>query len=156
MSYSYFFKREKGNYKTVASVIERQKHKVEIKELTEVVFLALNLFICEVWKPGSVLSECKQNKSSFLASVPALYEEQWRSCIEKITLCKLNQRIWESAACLFVPLFVFQRLMHTEQTSIHNVFNPTVIYPHLYKAINNLAVFSIKQDVAERAVIFCH
>lgn len=75
MSCSYFFKREKGNYKTVASVIERQKHKVEIKELTEVVFLALNLFICEVWKPGSVLSECKQNKSSFLASVPALYEE---------------------------------------------------------------------------------
>lgn len=68
-------------------------------------------------------------------------------------LCKLNQRIWESAAWLFVPLFVFQALMHTEQISIHSVFNPTVIYPHLYKAINNLAVFSIKQDAAERAVI---
>lgn len=32
---NYFFKREKGNYKTVASVIERQKYKVEIKELTK-------------------------------------------------------------------------------------------------------------------------
>lgn len=51
-------------------------------------FLALNLFICEVWKPFSVLFECKQNKSSFLASIPVLYEEWLRSCIEKMLLCK--------------------------------------------------------------------
>lgn len=75
MSCNYFFKREKGNYKTATSVIDRQKYKVEIKELTQVVFLAFNLFICEVWKPVSVLSECKQNKSSFLGSKPVLYEE---------------------------------------------------------------------------------
>lgn len=55
MSCSYLFKREIGDYKTAVSVIERQKYKAEIKELTQVVILALNLFICEVGKPVSVL-----------------------------------------------------------------------------------------------------
>lgn len=51
-------------------------------------FLALNIFVSEVWKPFSVLFEYKQNKSTFLASVPVLYEEWLRSCVEKLLLCK--------------------------------------------------------------------
>ena len=51
-------------------------------------FLALNLFICEAWKPFSAPFKHKQKKIWGLASIPVLYEEWLRSCVEKILLCK--------------------------------------------------------------------